>query len=124
MKLIQIGIFDSLLEVHLVKSKLESGAIECFLLDENQAILGTPLSFNGETGAGVKLLVKEEDVEDALELMKVMEQNRKERDKVRCPACDSDNLSRMKKDIFTQFIAYLSGTTFYQCNDCRKEFKV
>lgn len=124
MKLVQVGIFDSLIDVHLVKSKLESGGIQCVLLDENQVILGTPPSTNGEVGAGVKLLVKEEDVADALEVIKVVEQNWKERNKVRCPACNSESVFRLKKDIFTRFKAYFLGHTFYRCNDCRKEFKV
>jgi hypothetical protein len=50
------------LEAHLMKTKLESEDLECFLQDENMGL------FTNAIG-GVKLLVREEDAEQAAQIL-------------------------------------------------------
>jgi hypothetical protein len=55
------------LEAHLMKTKLESEDIECFIQDENMGL------FTNAIG-GVKLLVREKDAEHAIAILSSPEQ--------------------------------------------------
>jgi hypothetical protein len=67
MKYVTIKVFDSAIEAHILKSKLESEDIECHIFDENIVSLN-PL-FNYAVG-GIKLKVNELDFEKAITIVK------------------------------------------------------
>ncbi|MES2617142.1 MAG: DUF2007 domain-containing protein [Bacteroidota bacterium] len=70
MELITLKTFNSIIEAHVLKSKLESEDIHCFLKDET--MMGINPLFNISLG-GVKLMINKEDSEKALEILKQIE---------------------------------------------------
>ena len=62
MKLVTVRTFDNSIEAHLLKSKLESENILCYLFDEN--IVGLNPLYNITVG-GIKLKVNEFDLDKA-----------------------------------------------------------
>jgi len=66
MELKTLKIFDSYIEAHLLKTKLESEAIYCFLQDEN--LVATDPLYSYAVG-GIKLKVKKEDFEKAFKIL-------------------------------------------------------
>lgn len=54
--------FSTVAEAHIVKGKIESFGIECFIPDEQAAAIGL-----GETDIEVRLQVKRKDLEKALQ---------------------------------------------------------
>ena len=70
MDLVTIKAFDESMQAHLVKSKLESEGIECWLLDDHSVSVQPWASF---ALGGVKLQVREADLERANEILKGFE---------------------------------------------------
>jgi hypothetical protein len=66
-QLIVVAVFQTPVEAHTVKSKLEAHGIECFLVDEG-VISANPLLATAVGGA--KLQVKAEDAARALDVLK------------------------------------------------------
>jgi putative signal transducing protein len=66
-KAVTIARFRGLLEASIAKSLLDSAAISCFLLDDNMVRMDW---FFSDGLGGVRLQVAEEDVEDALEVLR------------------------------------------------------
>jgi len=66
MELIKLESFYNYVDAHLLKSRLESEEIECWLEDENT---GTINPGYANIFGGIKLLVKKEDFERAKEIM-------------------------------------------------------
>lgn len=66
MELITLKTFNSIVEAHVLKSKLESEDIHCFLKDET--MMGVNPLFNISLG-GVKLMINKEDTDRALEIL-------------------------------------------------------
>ena len=66
-KAVTIARFRGLLEASLAKSLLDSAEISCFLLDDNMVRMDW---FFSDGLGGVRLQVAEEDVEDALEVLR------------------------------------------------------
>lgn len=62
MKLVTVRTFDNSIEAHLLKSKLQSENIKCYLFDEN--IVGLNPLYNIAAG-GIKLKINELDLEKA-----------------------------------------------------------
>ncbi len=60
-KLVTVARFSYLSEAHLVKTRIESEGIECYLQDENMVNLGWHYS---NLMGGLRLQVKSSDVED------------------------------------------------------------
>lgn len=67
-KLVQVAAFFDLAEAHILKGLLESEGLEVFLFDE-QAAAFAPLVVGG-----VRLMVREPDLERARELLKTEQQ--------------------------------------------------
>lgn len=87
MKLITIKTFDKAIDAHLMKSKLESEGISCYLFDEHTVSIN-PL-FNYTVG-GIKLKIDESDFIKAQEVLQIIQQVSKE--KKLCLNCGSDEL--------------------------------
>src|SRR5690554_3245743 len=92
MALVTIMTSDNGIDVHIMKGRLETDGIDCFVFDENIMTLN-PL-FNIAVG-GVKLKVNEEDADKAraiikeLELQPLVDHNE---NVIQCPKCNSTNL--------------------------------
>jgi len=67
MKTKRLIICQSLSEAHIIKGKLESEGIECFLTNENSNNI-MPV-FNSMCGLGIQVIVKDVDFEKASELL-------------------------------------------------------
>jgi DNA-directed RNA polymerase subunit RPC12/RpoP len=142
-KLITIltGTFGS--EIAVVRSKLESEGITCFVQNELTAQV---LPHYSNAVGGVKLQVRESDLTQALEILKETEQTlideeaenlqtedqqtmRKKSD-ITCPLCGSDEVVKTKKAgwvFLLTSLLFLLPTVFlkkkYYCFDCKQEFK-
>ena len=131
-KIIVFMTFDNPFEANLIKTKLESEGIECFLSDENMVALN-PL-YSHAVG-GIKLHIFEKDFRDAQNLLK--ENNEldveKESDGIQCPKCKSYNVvlgpsSKKRYSFFTLLISFLffvypfKAKNVYCCFSCGNEF--
>jgi len=135
MSLITIKTFESAVEAHLLRLKLENEGIQCFLVDENTVSLN-PL-FNIAIG-GIKLRIDESDEPKAKELVAEMENaafvDEDERI-ITCPKCQSKdlyaNFKSMKgaKGVMSAIVSFLFMVfpiyykSVYKCKACGHEFK-
>ena len=134
-ELITFRTFDNPINAHIVKTRLESDEIECYLFDENISTLN-PL-YNVTIG-GIKLKIKNTDLERAEDIVKeselpeFLDENNK---KIKCPKCKStefySGFKSMKgiKGILSAIISLtltvfpLYYKTVYKCKKCGYEFK-
>ena len=127
MDIICVARFDQVFEANLCKGMLENEGIECFLTNEN--ITNLFPYYNGIMGAGIQLMVDENDYEKAHKLINPATKS----DKILCPNCNSDNvvlgLGRNKyKKILLAIVSLFAfvpiGKTInhYCCKDCKTEF--
>ena len=72
MELITLKAFESPIEAHILRSKLESENIEAFIFDELSVGINFYLS---NAMGGVKVKIKKEDTERALSVLKEIEEN-------------------------------------------------
>jgi len=92
MSLITIKTFDTGIQAHIFKNKLENEGIVCYIHDENIVTLN-PL-YNFAVG-GVKLKVNEQDAEEARSILAEIEgtPHTDEEDQIiKCPNCSSTEL--------------------------------
>ena len=135
MELVTIKTFDNSIEAHIMKSKLESEDIMCFLLDEN--IVGLNPLYDVAVG-GIKLKIKKSDVGQATEIIEESVKSAITNDQgevVQCPNCKSEDIysgfKSMKgtKGILSAIVSFLFMVypiyykTVYKCKKCRTEFK-
>ena len=90
MKIVVVKTFDNSFEAYLIKGKLESEGIECFLTNENLTTL-IP-NFTNMLDMGIGLMVREEDYQKALDIIND-QKTEKVADNV-CPNCNSKNIRR------------------------------
>lgn len=136
MELITIKTFDNAIDLHIVKGRLESEAITCFVFDEH--IVSVNPLYNITVG-GIKLKVREEDVQKAITVLKEIEASplTTEQDlPIVCPNCSSTNvesghrsfdgikgiLSGIVSFVFMLFPIYVNRS--YYCRDCSRNFKI
>ena len=114
-------------EAALIKGNLENHGIKCMITNENTTTL-IPY-FNGMMGAGIQVLVLEEDYEQAVTLI-----NPDAASKIICPHCGSTDikygLGRYKHiKLFAIIMSLLATIPFgnikltYNCRNCRRDFK-
>jgi DNA-directed RNA polymerase subunit RPC12/RpoP len=135
MSLVTVKIFDSGIEAHILKNKLESEGIQSFIHDENIVTLN-PL-YNFAVG-GVKPKVNEEDKERAIEIIREMDDQPYTTDEdeiISCPNCNSTSLyadfKSMKdaKGVFAAITSFVFSVfpiyyqSVYKCKECGTEFK-
>jgi rubredoxin len=133
--LITLTTFEKSIDAHLVKSKLESEGIECYLFDENMATMN-PL-FNISIGA-IKLKIKSSDEEKARLILKEIDQTPytdENNQIIKCPNCHSEkiysgfNSINSFSSVVTFLVSLLSAaipltvTKKYRCKVCGHEFK-
>ena len=118
-RLVTIATFNEATEAHILKGRLESEGILCFLGDEH--IIGAQPFYSAAVG-GVKLRVTEQDVEEAqailsrihrgdnqfdydtIELAPPMQEHTEE---ITCPRCGSDNVNEEKHNKTVFSLSYL-----------------
>lgn len=116
-------------EANLIKGKLENNGIRCFLTNEHFSELMP--HYNGLMGAGVQVMIDENDLEKAQALISPKLKS----EGVVCPTCNSSNVkfglgSNKIKKIFVILISLLTWIPFgnirnnYFCRECKTEFKI
>jgi len=135
LSLITIKTFDNFGEAHVLRAKLESEGVACYLFDENMMTLN-PL-YNVTIG-GIKLKINDADKALAQQIISEIEVTpfTNKADKVlKCPNCQSTDLYSgfisMKgfKGILTSIVSFLLFIypfyikRVYKCKKCNTEFK-
>ena len=127
MKTVILKTCETSYEAHLIKHKLESEQIDCFIANENFANLMP--NYYEILGNGVQIYVSENDLERASKLIA----HNNENIKVACPNCGSSNIifgfgtKKIAKWVLVA-ISLLAGIPFnnlnyrFVCKDCRTEF--
>ena len=127
MNTVRLMTCDNAVEANLIKGKLENEDIPCILTNENFSNLMP--HYNRIMGAGVQVLVNEEDFNRAMELVNV----NPEVHEITCPNCNSKNikvgLGKQKfKKVFAIVVSLLTVIPInnisysYTCKDCKTEF--
>ncbi|HZH74233.1 MAG TPA: DUF2007 domain-containing protein [Mariniphaga sp.] len=127
MKTITLTTCNNSIEANLLKGKLESNGIRCFLVNENFSNLMP--HYNGILSTGIDIIIDDEDLEKASKLI-MPEVSEKQ---VICPNCHSTNIkssfgSNKVLKMMTIFISLLIWVPFgnikkmYVCKDCKTEF--
>ena len=129
-ELITLANFTNLQDCYHAQSRLEAEGIEVLIYDENVASVLPGIE--GIIG-GIRLCVKARQAESALEVMKVINQIDKEREKEReitvmhkvyektfgeCPKCESENIYTEKLSTFRALISGFRKSEHY-CKDCK-----
>ena len=86
MKPVVLKTFDNYFQANIFLSKLQAAGVPCRLLDENFV---TTIPFLSNMIGGIKLVVHQDDVEKAKELLEQFEKTPEE--KLHCPKCGSEN---------------------------------
>ena len=127
-----IGRYQYSSEALIFKGKLESEGIEVFIRDNN-IVDSNPLYSNAV--GGIKLFVKEEDLEKAqLVLSEVSQYSLDENNQhIKCPKCNAEQVDMVTsiKDL-KSFLAFLFSVLIvfmpfyskhkYKCQSCKFEF--
>lgn len=126
--------FDLAIEAHLLKSKLESEGINCYIFDEH---INNILPLHSLATSGIKLQVPIEEYEKALVLLEEIEDLPliHNNEVLRCPNCQSEKLISNFRS-FKGFMGILSiimalllsilpihQNSVYKCKNCGNEFK-
>ena len=135
MKLVTVRTFDNSIEAHLLKSKLESENILCYLFDEN--IVGLNPLYNITVG-GIKLKVNEFDLDKASIIIQQVDEAvlmNDDGEALSCPRCNSteiySNFKSIKdvKGLFSILVTIILVVypiyfkTVNRCKECGHEFK-
>ena len=140
-KIITVHTFTFPNEAVIIRSRLESEGILCFVQDELTTQL---LPFYSNTVGGAKLQVKESDAPRAIEILKeagilgdeneqpeVKKEKRQVKmvgDKPICPFCDSEEIAAVKRPgwlFLLTSLPFIAPSPFlnrkYYCFDCQRD---
>ena len=128
-KLILLKTYNSPIDANIDKGLLGANGIEAVLFDENTVYANPILT---TTVGGVKLLVRESDYQESLDVLNDLGNEIQEADsRVLCPNCNSDDV---KSKLIRHWIAILimifsfsvtpstSNLKKYKCNNCGKKW--
>lgn len=129
MKTIRLITCDNLSEAYLIKDRLINEGIDCFVTNENFTNL-MPI-YNGMMGAGIQIMVKEIDLDNARKI--INDKLNPSKTNLTCPNCNSDQIKigigKNKNLILTNiFLTILTAIPFgnikpkYFCKSCQQEF--
>lgn len=136
MGLITFKTFDNSIDAHMLKIKLESEGITCFLFDEN-IVTVNPLYSN--LVGGIKLKINEEDLVHAKNVVFELNQTpytTEDEQVIACPKCESIHIQsgyRSMRSVgavisaiasFLLFIFPIYRKDVYKCLDCGNEFSL
>lgn len=136
MELVTLKTCDSAIEAHMIRSKLESEEIACYVFDENMVTLN---ALYANAVGGIKLKINRFDIDRALLVLEEIEQNKfvdSDNQVVHCPDCNSTDfydhfksfrgIKGMLSLIFSfAFLTYpLFYKTVYKCKKCGNEMDI
>lgn len=126
MELVTVRTFDNYFSASIILTRLQHDGIECYLKDEHTVTID-PILTNAI--GGIKLVVKKEDEQTALELLRTYHFEYMQ--SAQCPKCGSNSFSQVtKKDVgnyLTAIITWLfssyavAAKYVYQCSNCGYE---
>ncbi|MBN2745375.1 MAG: DUF2007 domain-containing protein [Bacteroidales bacterium] len=130
MKTVNLITCDNVIDAHLIKGRLNSEGIECFLTNENFTNL-FPM-YNNMLGSGIQIIINENDLQIARELLK--DKIQPDNTHLVCPHCGSTQIvlgfGRFKwLKIFNIFLVVLAMFPIgnlkpkYYCKNCKSEIK-
>lgn len=131
METIFVTTFYNNIEANIVKGRLESEGVSCFLTNENFSTLMPHLNYLA--GGGTHLFVLQRDYELAVSILNEIDTPNKEADRVVCPQCQSlDVKLGLGKSKFKKLTIILLSAMFgmqfsnikpsYICRNCKSEF--
>lgn len=130
MNIVRLLTCDNAIEAHLIKGRLNNEGIDCYITNENIATLKP--AYNDLLGFGVEIMIKEDDLVRACELL--TDKFEPEKPITICPFCGSNRIGigYVKNKIFmylrillAMFLVRPLGNvnTKYYCKQCKKEIK-
>lgn len=121
-----IRTFQNYFSAHIVLTKLRDAGINCFLKDEFTVTVDPILS---NAVGGIKLVVAEEQADEAIELLKEFDEAYQK--SVACPRCGSKSIELVPRqttaNLATAILTWLFGSyaisakNVYQCSQCKYE---
>ena len=136
MGLVTFKVFNSAMDAHLLKSKLEAEGIRCYLVNELSSTMH--LAFLAG-GGGIRLQIGEQHVDRAFEIVRKIQKQPHTDDNdipLTCPNCKStDIISGINSikgirgvlamlSLFFFMILMIPQKAVYKCNSCNKEFNI
>jgi len=126
MRTVNLLTCNNVQEASIIKGRLENEGIPCFLTNENITTIAPYL--NGLMGSGTQIMVFEQDLETAIQLIRPTLTN-----VLKCPYCDSENVKfgfKKFRNIFSISLVIVFISTMlrgsikgrYHCIDCHKDF--
>lgn len=121
-------IFNIASDAYLLKSKLESEGIQCYLENEHMSAL---YPVHNLSIGGLKLKVFEEDFQKAFKIYDQIQQekNPEDRSSGQCPSFGSVRINQTETNSKRGFIDFLKSTFLHQkglekysCNNCKFQF--
>lgn len=134
MELITIKTFDNSFDAHLLRAKLESEGIACYIFDDNLISLNPLYNFALN---GIKLKINAFDKEKVIKIIYEIENSEfidEKEQVIFCPKCNSKDLYSNFKSMkgfkgvlsillsFLFFIYPLYFKRVYKCKNCEYEF--
>lgn len=128
MEIVTIRTFDNYFNANITLTRLQDAGIECYLKDEFTVTIDPILS---NAIGGIKLVVKDVDVKQALAMLEEMDAIY--RQSAVCPQCGNKGLEYISKPgakntltaLFTWFLSSyaVAPEQVYQCSKCGWEGK-
>ena len=126
MNFVTIRTFQNNFSAHLMLTKLQGEGMVCFLKDEFTVTVDPILS---NAIGGIKLIVKKEDEQEALELLRIFDEAYMK--SAVCPQCGNHTIERVPKsttkNLLSVLLSWLFGSyaisakNVYQCSSCKYE---
>ncbi len=123
MEIITVRSFDNYFSANIMLTRLQDAGIDCFLKDEFTVTIDPILS---NAIGGIKLVVKDTQLQETLELLKEMDDETRKNSQ--CPKCKNTGLEYIAKtsagNAFTaiatwMFSSYaIAPAWVYHCNHC------
>lgn len=135
MELITARIFDNPIDAHLLKTKLESEGITCYLYDEHTVTIDPMVNI---AVGGIKLKIEKFDIEKVKKILQEIEGRpyvKENNETLKCPNCNSIQLYSGIKSMkgfsgiisiiisFLLLVYPLHYKLVYKCKECGTEFK-
>ena len=128
MNIITLRSFDNYFLASITFTKLQDAGVECYLKDEHTVTIDPILS---NAIGGIKLVVKEQDAEEAKKILQQFDEEYLQ--SVKCPQCGTPAITLVSKPGTSNFITAIFTWLFssyaiapeniYQCGKCGYESK-
>jgi predicted RNA-binding Zn-ribbon protein involved in translation (DUF1610 family) len=128
MNIITLRSFDNYFLASITLTKLQDAGVECYLKDEHTVTIDPILS---NAIGGIKLVVKEQDAEEAKKILQQFDEEYLQ--SVKCPQCGAAQITLVTKPGASNFITAIltwmfsnyavAAESIYQCGKCGYESK-